>query len=259
MKVESDDFKVCCASFYEQDLVALLLGDDYHPGGQGLTRRLAQLLHLQPGQRVLDVACGRGTTALLLAEEYEVEVVGVDLGAQNLAVATAWAAERGLARLVRFEAGDAESLPLAAGSVDAVVCECALCTFPDKLTAAREMTRVLRRGGQLGLADVTIDPARLDPELRTTAARIACIADARPLDAYEQLLRDAGLQITVHEHHEEALTALIERVEARLAALRILVRNDSVGPDGMRELIRSAARAVRDGHAGYVLLVARKP
>lgn len=145
-----------------------------------MTRRLAHLLRVRPGQRVVDVACGRGTTALLLAEEYEVEVVGVDLGAQNLAIATACAAECGLDRLVRFQAGDAESLPLPPDSVDVVVCECALCTFPDKPTAVGEIARVLRPGGQLGLADVTIDPAHLDPELRTTVARIACIADAAP-------------------------------------------------------------------------------
>ena len=50
-------------------LVALLLGDSYHPGGLALTRRLAARLALQPGAVVLDVAAGRGGTALLLAQE----------------------------------------------------------------------------------------------------------------------------------------------------------------------------------------------
>jgi arsenite methyltransferase len=92
--------------------------------------------------RVLDVAGGRGGTALLLAREYGAVVTGVDLSAANVAVA---AAAAGLADRDRL--GDAEALPLPAGGVDVVMCECAFCTFPDKPTAATEFARVLRPVG----------------------------------------------------------------------------------------------------------------
>ena len=62
--------KACCAAAYGSDVVTLLLGDSYHPGGLGLTRRLAAALGLSPGARVLDVASGRGATAILLAREH---------------------------------------------------------------------------------------------------------------------------------------------------------------------------------------------
>ena len=74
----------CCAAFYEQDWVRTLMGDHFHPGGEALTQRLFDDLALQPGDRVLDLACGTGTTAGLLAERYDVEVVGLDFSAANV-------------------------------------------------------------------------------------------------------------------------------------------------------------------------------
>ncbi|MDP8969095.1 MAG: methyltransferase domain-containing protein [Actinomycetota bacterium] len=251
--------KACCADFYQHDLVTLLLGDDYHPGGQRLTRRLAQLLQLRSGQRVLDLACARGTTALLLAEELGSEVVGVDIGVENLARARARAAARGLDHRVRLLTGDAEHLPLKEASIDVVICECALATFPDKSRAAAELARVLRPGGRLGLADITIDPDRLDPRLRTATARMACIADARPVDGYQQLLQETGLQVTSVEAHDMALLEMIERIDARLAMLGVLVRSFAVDPQNIHDLVQRAERAVREGQAGYALILATKP
>ncbi|MGH3425605.1 MAG: class I SAM-dependent methyltransferase, partial [Nocardioidaceae bacterium] len=129
------DVKACCAAAYDSDLVALLLGDAYHPGGAALTRRLADRLRLRPGERVLDVASGPGATALLLAAEYDVTVEGIDLGAGSVERARAAADGAGLGHRACFRVGDAERLPVDAGSVDAAVCECALCTFPDKPAA----------------------------------------------------------------------------------------------------------------------------
>ncbi|HUR24096.1 MAG TPA: hypothetical protein VMZ73_09520, partial [Acidimicrobiales bacterium] len=66
--------KLCCARSYQQDAVALILGDSYHPGGLELTRRLGRSLNLRRGERVLDVASGPGTTAFLLAADFGVDV-----------------------------------------------------------------------------------------------------------------------------------------------------------------------------------------
>ncbi|MEV7028042.1 class I SAM-dependent methyltransferase, partial [Kitasatospora sp. NPDC093558] len=128
--------KSCCAALYQSDAVAAILGTSHHPGGLRLTRRLGRLLELGPGTRVLDVASGPGSTALTFAAEFGCEVVGVDLGEQSVARAREAAEEAGLADRVTFRLGDAEHLPLPDRSFDAVVCECALCTFPDKPAAA---------------------------------------------------------------------------------------------------------------------------
>ncbi len=135
----SKNVKQCCAQLYESDLAKILLGDSFHPGGLRLTERLGSLLDLTPESQVLDVASGNGTSAFFLAERFGCHVVGIDYGAQNIAQANSLAAVKGLASRVHFGRGDAERLPFQDASFDAVLCECAFCTFPDKSAAAQEL------------------------------------------------------------------------------------------------------------------------
>jgi SAM-dependent methyltransferase len=253
--------KSCCAAAYGADLVTIFLGDSYHPGGGELTRWLGQTLGLKPSERVLDVASGIGTTALLLAAEFDVEVLGVDLGPAQVAKARHRAALAELDSPVRFEVGDAEQLPVDDGMFDAVVCECAFCTFPDKTTAAREFARILRHGGRIGITDVWLEPDRLDAELAGLAARVACLADARPILDVRSLLESAGLVINHVERHDDALLETIEQIEARLRALRML-DIPLLRPFNLRrgiDLTHQAGDVVRRGDAGYMLMVATKP
>jgi len=90
---------------------------------------------------------------------------------------------------VRFHLGNAERLPLPDNTFDALVCECAFCTFPDKATAAAEFARVLRPGGRVGITDVTVAGTGRREELTTLAAWVACIA-GRPLGS--GVHRDSG-------------------------------------------------------------------
>jgi SAM-dependent methyltransferase len=256
-----EDVKACCASAYQHDAVALVLGDSYHPGGLALTRRLANALCLRAGERVADIASGPGSTALLLAAEHGVAVDGVDLGDAAVRAANARAARAGLGGSVVFHVGDAERLPLPGSSVDAVVCECAWCTFPDQAAAASEMARVLRPGGRAGITDVTLEPRRLDPELASLAGWVACIAGARPVAGYGELLEGAGLEVTLVEHHDDALVAMVETIDARLVAYSMIGAPALAGIDigSVREKVAVARLAVADGSVGYALIVARKP
>ena len=264
--VHADEAKACCAAAYSTDVVRLVLGESYHPGGLALTRRLAGRMGLAAGARVLDVASGPGASALLLAREYGVQVDGIDLGAQPVAQARAAATAAGLGEQARFGTGDAERIPFADAVFDAVVCECAFCTFPSKETAARELARVLRPGGRVGITDVTVDRSRLSPELGSLAAWVACIADARPVEEYAAILAAAGLRTVLEERHDAALAAMVEQVEARLVALRLAARSSPslAGPladvdwDEALRTTRLAKAAVADGVAGYALLVAER-
>jgi hypothetical protein len=258
-----DEVKACCAAAYSRDAVALVLGESYHPGGLALTRRLADALKLRAGDRVVDVASGPGATARLLAVEYGVTVDGIDLGADSVRRASAAAADAGLSGQVRFRLGDAERLPLPDETADAVVCECALCTFPGKEEAVAEFARVLRPGGRVGLTDVTLAVGRLPGELTTLAAWVACIAGARPARGYADLIESAGLRVIRAERHDDAIDRMAEQAEARVRVLRMTgaARLAEAGIDA-DEVLRYAAlvrQAVADGSLGYSLLVAEKP
>jgi arsenite methyltransferase len=245
----------CCASPYDSPALHWLLGDDLHPGGDALSRRLAHLAGLGPGSRVLDVASGRGRTARLLATEYGAEVTGVELSAES--VAAAEATGRGQ---VRFVQGDAAALPAPSRAFDVVICECALCLFPRKATAMAEMRRVLRSGGVLAIADVTVEPDGMPAALRGLAGRVACLAEALPREGYEALLHDARFDLLAAESHDGALAALAERMEYRLRVARMVDLSAPYG-DLIAEaiaLVREARNAIVRGSLGYRLFVARR-
>jgi RNA polymerase sigma factor (sigma-70 family) len=117
------------------------------------TRRLRawelERLGVRPGQRVLDVGCGRGDVTGALASGVGAEggVVGLDASAQMLGVA------RARVGAAAFLVGDACALAAREGAFDAVRSERTLQWLPDPGAAVAEMGRVLRAGGLVGLID----------------------------------------------------------------------------------------------------------
>jgi SAM-dependent methyltransferase len=251
----SGDVKARCADLYASDAVRWLLGDELHPGGERTTLRLAELAGLEPGERVADIAAGPGASARLLARTFGVQVLGVELAA-----ATVERARRDTADdRVRFACGDAGALPLRDGAFDVAMSECSLCTFPDKPRAVAEMARVVRPGGRIALADVTADTGSLPERLRTAAAAVACVADAREEQGYVELLEAADCEVIARERRDEDLLVMLDRVEARLRVARMLA-----APGEQRERVREAVELVRlaqaearRGMLGYALFVAR--
>jgi len=261
--VDAMTVKTCCAALYESDWTKLLLGDSFHPGGLALTERLGVLLKLDAHSRVLDVAAGKGTSAIFLAQIFGCQVVGIDYGARLVAQATAAAQQAGLAERVEFKQGDAEALAFANGEFDAVICECAFCTFPNKTTTATEFARVLRPGGCIGLSDLT-RTAPLPQELETLLAWIACIADAQPLEEYVAYLEGTGFTGIETERHDDALVDMVNAIRAKLLGAELLVKLKKVNLptvdfEHTKTLARSAAETIRAGKLGYAAIVGIKP
>lgn len=255
--------KQCCARLYESEIVSRLLGDSFHPGGAALTERLGRLLDLTPESRVIDAASGKGASALLIAQRFGCTVLGVDLSTLNVTHATAEAARLGLAGRVTFEVGDAERLPLDDASVDAVICECAFCTFPDKRAAAHEFARVLKPGGRVGLSDVTRTPGPAG-ELADLMAWVACLADARPANAYAALLGEAGFVNVAMENHDSVLLEMIRDIGSRLFAVDVLrgLQKIELGGfdfDAAKQMTRQALVAIAEHRLGYAVVCATKP
>jgi arsenite methyltransferase len=250
MTATAEEVKSCCAAAYSSPAARFLLGDSFHPGGPALTTELIAALHVRPGSMVADVACGPGTSALQLARESGCNVIGIDLAPPP---------DPPDERRVRFLHGDAEVLPLPDAAVDGVLCECALCTFPDKERAATELARVLRPGGRLALSDVVAEPSRLPSELVGLAGWVACIADARPLSAVAALLEAAGFEIERVARRDRAIAELLNHVDARLQVAAMLEGIvSSAALEQGRALLAAARAAIGDGALGYGVVVARR-
>ena len=115
---------------------------------------LCEAVDLRSGERVLDVACGNGNEALAAARRFA-RVTGVDYVPALLARAGSRAAADGLP--IELREGDAEALPFPDGAFDVVLSTFGVMFAPDQERAARELVRVCRHGGRIGLASWTPD------------------------------------------------------------------------------------------------------
>ena len=112
---------------------------------------------LQPGEQVLDLGSGAGTDSLVAAQMVGStgRVVGIDMTPEMVTTARDSAQAMG-AENVEFREGEAEELPFSDGSFDVVISNGVIDLVPDKDAVFSELHRVLRPGGRLQLADVTI-------------------------------------------------------------------------------------------------------
>jgi ubiquinone/menaquinone biosynthesis C-methylase UbiE len=115
---------------------------------------LCEAIDLRAGSRVLDVAAGNGNATLAAARRF-CEVVSTDYVTSWLASGRARAEAEGLS--VRFQEADAENLPFADASFDAVLSTFGVMFTPAQEQAAAELARVCRPGGRIGLANWTPD------------------------------------------------------------------------------------------------------
>jgi ubiquinone/menaquinone biosynthesis C-methylase UbiE len=190
-------------------------------------------------------------------------VLGIEYGTEAVKKATETAIEAGIAHLVTFQQGDAEHLPVADRTFDAVMCECAFCTFPAKATAASEFQRVLKPGGQMALSDLT-RTGDVPEDLQGLLAWIACIADAQPVSTYTRYLTEAGLTVDLVEAHDEALHEMVQQIRAKLLGVELLVRLKKLDlPDALdfeqaKALAKVAASAIQMNKFGYVVIIASK-
>jgi arsenite methyltransferase len=112
---------------------------------------------LQPGEDVLDIGCGAGMDSLVAGQMVGPtgSVTGIDMTPAMVAKARGSIAQTGLGN-VRIVEGSAEHLPFDDASFDVVISNGVIDLIPDKDAVFSEITRVLRPGGRIQLADVTI-------------------------------------------------------------------------------------------------------
>jgi SAM-dependent methyltransferase len=191
----------CCGSAAPADAAAWALGYDHSdtaaaPPGSNLGLGCGNpngIAGLRPGETVLDLGSGAGFDAFLAARAVGPtgHVIGVDMTPAMLQAARANLQRSGAAN-VEFRLGEIEHLPVADGSVDAVLSNCVINLSPEKPRVFAEAFRVLRPGGRLAVSDIVALrplPAALRADLDLYAG---CVGGAALVDDLRAMLVDAG-------------------------------------------------------------------
>jgi arsenite methyltransferase len=149
---------------------------------------------LHEGERVLDLGSGGGIDVLLSARRVGPtgRAIGLDMTDEMLALAQRNAAEAG-ATNVEFLKGHIEAIPLPAESVDVVISNCVINLAADKPSVFREIARVLKPGGRMGVTDIVAEDRLTAEERAERGSYAGCIAGALSFSEFRAGLEAVGL------------------------------------------------------------------
>jgi arsenite methyltransferase len=238
-----------------------------HMGGQEATHALLDMCRLDATSQVLDVGCGPGNTACLIAEQYGSQVQGVDISEVMIVKATERARRQGLLDKVEFQVADVFQLPFEDNRFDAVIVESVLTPLPgDKTQAMVEMVRVVRPGGRIGVNESTFDSS-VPPEVLALLDEHPAIYGYFTSQMLRSLFEESGLEVVQMTETKNVETPSVLQEMGLGGLLSFMIR---VYPKVLLKLLRDArfrkAAGIDDKitkrskqYMGYTLIVGQKP
>lgn len=165
-----------------------------HPGGFEATTTLAEACKINEQTRVLDIACGKGTSAIFLAEKYGCQIEGVDISEELIEEAKKFARQSNVRDRVSFRVGDALNLPYADNEFDVAVSQAMLILVPDKSKAVHEAKRVVKPGGYAGWLELSWkqQPTKEFLDIVSNVICAYCMMNVLTFENWEKLFNESG-------------------------------------------------------------------
>lgn len=266
------------AEYYNQatELISADLGGSLHFGYwrglpenssmQDASRQMTELmiskLPVGPGQRVLDVGCGAGRPAADLSSATGASVVGVDISPRQIELATQLAETEGLQDKLAFRIADVMSLPFEANTLDAAWLFESMFHMPDQSRVLEEISRVLRPGGTLAIANLVQRVALTEEQNAALEAywKVGNVAALLPLEDYPKLLNDSGLVLTELTDISEDTTRPTFDAIGRTHASRAEGHTESLAPGELAsQMDAGMSQFIATPEIGFAIIVASKP
>ena len=200
-------------------------------------RALVDAIDPQPDQRVLDVATGTGLVAFTLARRGGCEVIGLDQSEDMLAGARArLAADPALEGRMRFVSGEAERLPFDAAEFDALTFTYLLRYVDDRAATMRELARVVKPGGRIGMVEFGVPQKRVTRELWRAHTRVGLPLLGRLVSpAWVEVGRFLGPNIEEFQAREPDLAGLWHQAGIRDVRIRRMSFGAGIVMSGVRD------------------------
>ena len=163
------------------------------PGGEGNVRRIVEGLELA-GKSVLEIGCGLGGGALLLASQYDASVIGLEVEAPLVDRARTYASEAGMDNRVEFKLVEPGPLEIDDASIDVVYSSGVFIHIEDKSAIFSDVFRVLKPGGVLTAYDWLKGPGPLSQAMHEWMRLEELTYHLDTLDNYASMLRDSGFE-----------------------------------------------------------------
>lgn len=174
-----------------------------HPGGYTATNQLLNALNISKDSKVIDIACGKGTSAMYIAEKYHCRVTAVDISSELIEEARHLSKRRGLSDKVEFMVCDAMKLPFEDNSFDAAISQAMLVLVDDKTMTIQEAKRVIKKGGVAGWLELSWkkEPTREFIDHVSDVLCSYCMKRAETYRGWEETFKRAGIsKVNVQEY-----------------------------------------------------------
>ncbi|GFQ07279.1 phosphoethanolamine n-methyltransferase [Phtheirospermum japonicum] len=176
-------------------------------GGLDTTKEFVAKLDLKPGQKVLDVGCGIGGGDFYMADKYDVHVVAIDLSINMISFALERAI--GLKCAVEFEVADCTKKEYPDGSFDVIYSRDTILHIHDKPALFRSFYKWLKPGGKVLISDYCRNAGSPSAEFSEYIKQRGY--DLHDVEAYGQMLRDAGFDEVVAEDRTDQFIKVLEK------------------------------------------------
>ena len=180
-----------------------------HPRFIAMMNQYLDAMDIDSAKTVLDIGCGTGVAARAIAQRrgFAGHVTGIDVSPYLVAAAKRLADVEGVGAVTEFRAGDSHSLQLSAPVFDAAVAHTLVSHVADPLTVLKEIARVVKPGGTIGIFDgdyASLTFGSDDPikgKANDEAIINAIVTNPRVMRHMPELLHDAGLDLIASFGH----------------------------------------------------------
>ncbi|XP_023643908.1 phosphoethanolamine N-methyltransferase 3 isoform X3 [Capsella rubella] len=176
-------------------------------GGLETTMEFVDMLDLKPGQKVLDVGCGIGGGDFYMAENFDVDVVGIDLSVNMISFALEHAI--GLKCSVEFEVADCTKKEYPDNTFDVIYSRDTILHIQDKPALFRTFYKWLKPGGKILITDYCRSPKTPSSDFANYIKQRGY--DLHDVQAYGQMLKDAGFEEVIAEDRTDQFMKVLKR------------------------------------------------